>query len=117
MHIPKNYFQDRLVLLLLSVNAFLALLGSVLVLLRLDNSRSVYVLQYRSNLGLDSAFRSGPSSSFVSFIAFALAVLIFHTLLSMRVYHVRRHFSVAILGLALLLLGIALIVSNALLEL
>jgi len=104
-------------LLLLSSNAFLALLTSILILLRLDTGRpDGYIVQYRANLGL-SAFKSGGASVFLSFIVFSAFALAFHAVLSMRVYPVRRHFAVAILGLGLLLLILSLIVSNALLVL
>lgn len=117
MHIPKNYFHDRIVLLLLSGSAFLALLTSILILLRLDTGRpDGYIVQYRANLGL-SAFKSGGASVFISFIVFSAFVLAFHTMLSMRVYPIRRQFAVAILALGLLLLALSLIVTNALLVL
>lgn len=117
MHIPKKYFHDRIVLLLLSINTFLALLCSLLILLRLDVGRpDGYIVQYRANLGL-SAFKSGGASTLISFILFALVVLVFHTVLSMRIYPLRRHFAVAILGMGLLLLILSIIVSNALLVL
>lgn len=113
--IPKNYFHDRIVLLLLSINTFITLLGSVLILLRLNSSHpESYIVQYRSNLGLD-AFTRGNSVPILSFMVFSVAILVFHTILSKRVYHLRRHFSLAILGLASLLLVISVIVSNALL--
>lgn len=117
MHIPKKYFHDRIILLLLTVNTFAALLTSLLILLRLDGGRTDgYIVQYRANLGL-SAFKTGSSATLIAFIVFAILVLLFHTALSMKVYHARRHFAVAILGMALLLLTVAMIVSNALLVL
>lgn len=117
MQIPKRYFHDRLVLLLLSVNTFLTVLNSVLILLRMDSSRAdSYIVQYRSNLGL-SAFKAGGSSTFYSFILFGLLTLAFSIILSMRVYPFHRQFAVVILSLGLLLLVLAMIVSNALLVL
>lgn len=117
MQIPKRYFHDRLVLLLLSINTFVATLNSVLILLRMDSSRAdSYIVQYRANLGL-SAFKAGGSSTFVSFIFFSLMTLAFSAILSMRVYPFHRQFAVVILSLTLLLLALALIVSNALLVL
>lgn len=117
MHIPKNYFHDRIVILLVSINTFLALLGSLLVLIRLDSGGSdVFIVQYRANLGL-SAFKRGGALPLSSFIFFMLFVLVFHILLSIRVYPIRRHFAVTILGMGLLLLLLAIIVSSALLEL
>lgn len=115
MHIPKKYFHDRLVVLLLSINTFLALLGSVLVLFRLDAGGSdVYIVQYRANLGL-SAFKRGGSAPLLSFVIFGLMILVIHIVLSMRVYPVRRQFAVVILAMASFLLCLSIIVSNALL--
>jgi hypothetical protein len=117
MHIPKKYFHDRVVLLLLTVNTFVAILLSLLILLRLDGGRTDgYIVEYRANLGL-SAFKTGDATTLFSFIVFAALVLGIHTVLSMQVYHVRRHFSVAILAMGLMLLVVSLIVSNALLVL
>ena len=113
MPIPKSYFHDRLVLLLLSINTFVTLLGSLLIVLRLGHSES-HIVQFRSNLGLD-AYTKGTSTPLLGFIVFSFFVLIFHLFISMRVWHLRRHFAVAILGLGTILLVISLIVSNALL--
>ena len=115
MHIPKNYFHDRLVVLLLSINTFLMLLGSILVLFRLDAGGSdVYIIQYRANLGL-SAFKRGGSAPLLSFVAFSILVFTIHVILSMRVYPMRRQVAVTILAMATLLLSLSIIVSNALL--
>lgn len=117
MHIPKNYFHDRVVLLLLTVNTFLATLISAMILLRLDGSRfDDYIVQYRSNLGLN-AFKTGSSGAMIGFIVFAVAILVFHTVLSVKTYHVRKHLAHTVLAMASLLLVITLIVSNALLVL
>jgi hypothetical protein len=117
MHVPKRYFHDRLVLLLLTINSFLAVSGALMLLFRLDNGRSEgYIVQFRSNLGL-SAFKSGSSAVFISFIIFSLIVLTYHTVLSIRVYHLRRSFSTVVLSLGTLLLILSIVVSNALLVL
>lgn len=118
MHIPKNYFQDRLVLLLISVNAFFAVLTTLLILFRLRGGGSDgYIGQYHANLGILSGFEPGSAMTFFAFIALAVFVLVFHTMLSMRMYHRRRQFSITVLWLGLLLLILSLIVSNALLVL
>lgn len=115
--VPKKFIHDRVVLLLLSVNMFLTMLGSLLILLRLEPGRGAgYIVQYRSNLGLD-AFKSGSARDLMGFMVFAIFVFVFHTVLSAKAYHHRRHFAVAVLGLGLLLLVLSLIVSNALLAL
>lgn len=116
MHIPKNYFHDRVVLLLITINIFLTLLSGVLVILNLDFNRpDGYVVEYRANLGL-SAYKAGSSLTLLSFIGFALAVTVLHTMLSIKMYSHRRSFSIAMLGLGLMLLIVTLFVSNALLE-
>lgn len=114
---PTKYFHDRLVLLLISVNAFLALITTVLILLRLDTGNSSdYFIQYRANLGLD-AYTVGSFTSLLGFILFAIFVLGFHTLVSFRVYDLRRNLAVSMLAFGTLLLSLTVIVSNALLVL
>lgn len=118
MHIPKRYFHDRMVLLLLATNAFLALVGIVSILLRLDAERSnSYIVEYRETQLGRNAFTSGSSREIWSFVLFILIVAILHTLLSIRVYGIRRHFAIAVLGMGVLLLVLAILVSNALLVL
>lgn len=113
----KNYFQDRLVLLLLSINAFLAFLASILVLLRIGGAgNSGYITQFRANLGI-SAYKAGSLLSILSFIGFALVVLGVHAVLGWKVYHIKRQLSLVVLVLGMLLLVLCIIVSNALLVL
>jgi len=115
MATPKKYFHDRLVLLLLSINAFLALAGSIIILLRINPEASVtYAVQYRARLGLN-AFSSGSSTEIMSFVLFSILVFGFHFYLSRKIYPIKRHFSIAFLGLGTLLLALSIIVSNALL--
>ncbi len=117
MDIPKKYFHDRLILLLLTVNAFLTAVVTVLILLRLDATETGgYFVQYRANLGLN-AYTVGSFVGLLSFIVFAVFILAFHTWLSMRVYHVKRSLATVILAFGALLLALTLIVSNALLVL
>lgn len=115
MTIPTKYFHDRLILLLLSINVFLTFLTSIFILLRLSSDHgNGYIVQYRENLGI-SAFKTGSVTELLSFIGFAILVLVIHGLLSMRAYHIHRQLSITILSLGVLLLVLACIVSNALL--
>jgi len=117
MHTPKRYIHDRIVLLLLTANTFFAVLTSVLILLKLDSSLAEgYTVQFRPSLGL-SGYYKGDSIGILSFAVFAVFVLVFHTILSIRVYGIRRHLAIVILGMGLLLIIMTLIVSNALLML
>jgi hypothetical protein len=118
MAIPKKYFQDKMILFLLSVNVFLAFLCVVVVVLRLGLGQGAngYIVEYRSNLGL-SAFRKGNVVPLFGFLLFPILALVTHTIISLRTFHLHRMLSVTILGLGSLLLILAIIVSNALLVL
>ena len=115
---PKKYLHDKMVLLLLSANLFLAFLCAVLMFLRLNIGQGAegYIIEYRSNLGI-SAFRVGGVSGLLSFAGFAFLVVIANLALSIRAYKVRRELSLAILAAGILLLLLAVIVSNALMVL
>lgn len=117
MATAKKYFHDRVVLLLVSTNAFLAVMGGLFILFRLGSTHSTgLIVEYRQNLGL-SAYKPGGSSTFLAFILFLLAVFIFHLVLSRKVYHMRRQFALAVLGMATLLIVLAIVASSALLSL
>jgi len=115
MHISKKYFNDRLVLLFISINIFLALLNCVQILIRLDSSGSNVISQYRANLGL-SGFKRGGVSTLISFVLFGLLVLVIHIILSARLYPIRKRAAIALLAMGTLLLCLSIIVSNALLK-
>lgn len=117
MKVPEKYFHDRLILLILSINTFVVLLNSIVILLRLDSSRTdSYIVQYRANLGL-SGFGVGTSTTFYSFIIFTLLLLLGSSVLSMRIYAIHRKYAVTILTLSTLIIVLSLIVTNALLVL
>jgi hypothetical protein len=117
MATPKKYFHDHLVLLLLSINAFLAIGGGIFLLLRLTTSHGTgYIVQYRSSLGVN-AFKTGSVVELLSLVAFAALVLAAHTILSLRAYHIHRQLAIAVLALGILLLVLTVVISNALLVL
>ena len=119
MHIPKKYLHDKFVLLLASTNVFLAFLCIILILLRggvTGHGSDGYIIQYRSNLGL-SAFEKGSVVPILSFMVFVLVIAGFNIFLSIRTYSLRRALLLSLLGLGVLVLLLAVIVSNALLAL
>ena len=117
MPISQKYLHDRLVLALVSVTIFLALVCAVLVLLRFGaESGASYIIQYRANLGL-SAFQTGDAVNILSFILFAALIATMNIMLSVRIYKVKRELAITVLALGILLLVLAIIVSNALLAL
>jgi hypothetical protein len=120
MAAPKQYFHDHLVMLLLSINAFLAVSGTIFILLSLSSSHSNgYIVQCRdcSNPAAANKFTNGSVTGLLSFGVFALLVLVTHVVLSLRAYKIHRQLAIAILALGLLLLLLMIIVSNALLVL
>ncbi|HEY5442725.1 MAG TPA: hypothetical protein VIJ68_04260 [Candidatus Saccharimonadales bacterium] len=117
---PKTYFHDHLVMLLLSINAFLALGGSLFILLSLETGHSNgYIIQCRdcSNMAAVNRFTNGGVAGLLSFVAFAALVLAAHAVLSHKAYKIHRQLAIAILALGVLLLTLTVIVSNALLVL
>ena len=115
MRIPKHFFHDRIVLILLAVNTLLVLFVVLFILLKIDPSEGTsHIVQYRSNLGI-ARFKPGPLSEFRSFALFAALEYGFSWLLSIRLYVHRRHLSYVILSLTTFLLVVSAVVSNALL--
>jgi len=114
--IPKKYLHDKLILLLVSSNVFLAFVCAVLVFLRLNVGQSTegYIVEYRSNLGI-SAFKAGSITGILSFVLFAVLIVTMNIILSIRIYRIRKELSVAVLASGVLLLILTIIVSNALL--
>jgi hypothetical protein len=106
MTTAKNYFQDRLILILLGLNAFLACLIILEVLLYLPGAAttSQRIVQYRPNLGQVNQYKLGSSSSLYNFIGFAGLVFMVHLALSMKAYPIRQQLAVVVISLSSLLL-------------
>lgn len=117
MESSKKYFQDKLVLLLVSSNVFLVFLCITLIFFRVGQGGGEgYILEYRSNLGI-SAFTRGNITGILSFVGFSMLVAIVNIALSIRTYRIKRMLAVALLGSGILVLLLAIIISNALLVL
>ena len=115
MALSKKILHDKLVLTLLSANAFLAIACTLLVLLRFGaDGSSDYIVQFRENLGI-GAFKTGSLGGILSFIVYAVLVASLNIWFSLRVYKIRRQLAVSILALGVILLTLAFIISNLLL--
>jgi hypothetical protein len=89
----KKYFHDHLVLLLLSINVFLAIAGSLFILLRLSTSHGTgYIVQFRSSLGID-AFKPGSVVDIFALVVFAILTLVICVVLSIGTYKIHRQLS------------------------
>lgn len=114
---PKKYLHDKLILLLVSGNIFLAFLSAVLIFLRLNVGQGTgYIVQYRSNMGI-SAFTTGSLSEIIAFAVFAVLILGLTIALSIRTFRIRRELAITVLAAGALLLVLSIIVSNALMVL
>ena len=116
MSSQKHFIQDRLALLLVSLNAFLALAAVVLVALKLDSSKGTvnYIVSFRSSLGFDG-YTQGTAWDIVSFMVAAVHIFAVGLALAYRTYKIKRELSLGVLALTLPLLVLLIIVSNALL--
>lgn len=117
MHLPKNYFHDKTVLALLSGLVFLFFATIVSIVVRIaTGDGSDYFVEYRSNVGI-SAFRTAGVAEILTFVWFVVLVAIASVVLSIRTYHIKRQLSHIVLMFGVLLVLLALIVSNSLLAL
>lgn len=117
MPLPKKYLHDKLILLLVSSNVFLAFLCSALLFLRLSTGEGEgFIIEYRANLGI-GAFSTGTALDMLSFVFFAVLVAAITIALSIGVYGIRRMLSLLVLSFGVLLLLLAIVVSNALMVL
>ncbi len=113
MHIPKNYFHDRNVLALVGANLALFLLSTIGVLLGVKTGENpTSIVAYRDTTKIGQI--SGPTSDLYQFALFAVIVTVASIILSMKLYAHRRHLSIGVLGLNILLLALSIIVFNAL---
>ncbi len=116
MHIPKHYFHDKTVLALLILNSILVLSVVLFILLHIDPSKgSTPIVQYRSNLGIDT-FKPGSVNEFRLMALFAALQYVFSWILSIRLYVHRRHLSIALLSLTTFVLVLTSVVGDALLR-
>lgn len=101
----------------LIINSILVLLGTVLILFRLDSGTTTnYIIEYRANYGIGE-YERGFALDMAGFIFFMLLNFAVCVFLSLRTFPVRKHIAVAVLGICTLLSLLTIIVSNALMGL
>jgi hypothetical protein len=117
MATPKKYFHDHFVLLLLSINSFLAVAGIIYILLKLTGSHgNGYIVQYRPSLGINE-YQTGSVLQLISLVVFVALITAINAVLSYRIYKINRQLAVTLLSLGILLLILTIIISNALIPL
>lgn len=118
----KHFFQDRTVLLLISIETFLTLLVTALILLQLNAASGTvtFMSQFRSqpNVGDFVSGGIGINGTVWDIVSFIVAGFLVYTIgmtLSYRVYKLRRELALVVLALTFVLLMFILAVSNILL--
>ncbi|MGB4759307.1 MAG: hypothetical protein WBP26_04590 [Candidatus Saccharimonadales bacterium] len=117
--ISKTYIQDKMVLLLGSINIFLVFIWTLVISLRLAANRGAesYFVEYRPVIGSIAQYKQGGVLDVLSFVAFMWVVLVFVILLSSQAYRMKRHLALMVLVFGILVSLCTMIVSNALLVL
>lgn len=117
MTIPSRYFHSRSVLLFLIINSVLVLVGSLLILFRLDSGTTTnYIIEYRANYGIGE-WERGFALDIAGFVFFLLLNFAICVFLSLKTFTIRKHVAVAVLAICALLNLLTIIVSNALMAL
>lgn len=114
MTIPNKYFHNRSILLLLIINSALVLVGSVLILFRLDSGTATnYIIEYRANYGIGE-YKRGFALDVAGFVLFLLINFAICVFLSLRTFLIRRNVAIIVLAICALTNLLTIIVSNAL---
>ena len=117
MTIPSRYFHSRSILLFLIINSVLLLVGSLMILFRLDSGTTTnYIIEYRANYGIGE-YERGYALDMAGFIFFLLINFAIAVFLSLRTFSIRKHVAVAVLVICSLISLLTIIVSNALMAL
>lgn len=117
MEISKRFLHDRLILLLLTIISILSVVGISLVLIRFDATRNpTTTIAYRPNI-TGSQYQSGKPIDIYVLALFMLVAALSASVLSSRIYYLRRYLAIFILGSGVFLLILSIIVSNSLISL
>lgn len=117
MTIPSKYFHNRSILLLLIINAILLLVGTVLILFRLDSGTATnYIIEYRANYGIGE-YKRGFALDVAGFVLFLILNFAICVFLSLRTFPIRKNIAIIILSICSLTNLLTIIVSNALMML
>jgi hypothetical protein len=117
MNNQYKYFQDRVVLLLLSLDVIISLLASLIISLKLSNLPSNYypITQGRFPDYL-KIYNHGSVASLYSIVIFILLMLFINIFLSYKTYTHKRDYSLVILSFGILLVVLAYLVSQTLIS-
>lgn len=116
----QKYLYDKLLLVLVSVVVFLTVAITVVTLLRVGGGQGIseYYIEYRQGPHHSPSGDFSPTGSIWSmlqFVLFSVIVAVASIILSVKTFKLKREVSIIVLVFAILLITLALIVSNVLL--
>lgn len=116
----QKYLYDKLLLVLVSVVVFLTAAITVVTLLRVGGGQGIseYYIEYRQGPHHSPSGDFSPTGSIWSmlqFVWFSIIVAVASIILSVKTFKLKREVSIVVLAFAILLITLALIVSNVLL--
>lgn len=116
MDLPKKFFHDRLVLLLVTVVAMLMVIGVSLVLLTFDAGKNpTTIVAYRPTI-FASNLQSGKPIDIYSLAVFMIFISVASVVIGAKIYSVKRYLSVFMLAASIFLLILSIIVSHSLIS-
>lgn len=117
MEVSKKYLHDKLILVLITAVSILVVVGVSSVLLRFDVSKNpTTIVAYRPNIS-SSSYISGTPLDIYSLAVFMILISAAAIILSARIYHIRKHLAVFILGSTIFLLILAIRVAWSIISL
>ncbi|MEX2006558.1 MAG: hypothetical protein WD877_00005 [Candidatus Saccharimonadales bacterium] len=117
MDIQKRFLHDRAVLLLITLMAFLLVIGVSLILWRFDVSKNpTIIVSYKPNVSA-SNYVSGKPIDIYAIAIFMVFSAVVSVATAWRAYTIRRYVAVFILASTIFLLILATIVGNSLISL
>jgi len=116
VEIPKKFWHDRLVLLLITLMAILVVIGVSVVLLRFDVSRNpTTIVAYRPNVS-GTQYLSGKPIDIYSLAVYMVVTSAAAVVISARIYTAKRHAALFLLSSTIFLLVLSTIVANSLIS-
>lgn len=112
----KAYIHDKLAVFFNLVLILLGIFNVLLVVLRIDGSRSTAIVRYNSLLGI-AGFDKADTRELYVFALMPVIIVAVQTILAWRVHGLKRGLSLLVLGLGIIAVVFSIIVSSAILNL
>ena len=112
----KAYIHDRLTIFFNLLLILLGLFNILLVIFRVDLSRSAALVSVNTTLER-SGFQRGSAAQLYQFAVIPLVIVVMQSVISWRMHGIKRGISVLILSLGIVAIVFSIVVSSAILNL